>query len=239
MTKRRRERDAADRIITEKAQGQGKKAWVKADTSSSNWYKYGTTAETKKWANAVTVKETGGSKTRAQYLTAAVGTPIPEADILGMYVWIPRYAYKIESGDNSGYHKKNAGIVDIKFLTGTSNYVEGVVEYNEETTAEYTKFPEGYVVHPAFKLGDKELEGIWVAKFEASSNTTTTDLTSNAGSSYGRQSTTADKVTIRPNVTSWRNTNVQDMYKACVAMTASGNIHGLNNADSHLMKDTE
>ena len=167
-----------------------------------------------------------------------------------MFVWIPRYSYKIPNTE-SGYHRANTGttggtycLVDIKFLQGTSS--SGTVEYNEETTNTYTQFPDGYVVHPAFDLRDeddnivKKLTGIWVAKFEASSSTTTTALDSNSGSSYGRTSNT-DNVTIRPNVTSWRNGTVTQFYNACVAMTSNNNnFHGLSaSADSHLMKDTE
>ena len=222
--------------------------WVKADESSDNWYDYGTTENTKKWANTVTVKNSG-THTRTYYKSAAVGTVIPEEDIIGMYVWIPRYSYKIPNTE-SGYHRANTGttdgtysLVNIMFMKGTSSF--GTVEYNETTTNTYTKFPDGYVIHPAFDLKDadgniiKKLTGIWVAKFEASSSTTTTDLDSNAGANYGRITNT-DDVTVRPNVTSWRYSTAYQYYNACTRMTASGNIHGFqNNGDSHLMKNTE
>ncbi len=236
-----------------------KKVWVKADKESDDWYEYGTTAATKRWANSVTVKndktaDVEGSKSRDEYQKAAEGTEIAQEDILGMYVWIPRYAYKIP---NENYHTSNAGIIDIKFLSGTSgtkDMIDGV-EYNETTTSNFTKFPDGYVVHPAFSVenGEEEkieLTGIWVAKFEASSDKTT-DSDKNIGAKYGASkqyngdtepsnSADSDQVTIRPNVTSWRNINVKNCYIACTNMVKPSNIHGLTSeTDSHLMKDTE
>ena len=107
------------------------------------WYDY----NSKKWANSQT--EDGS-----------------------MWVWIPRYAYKVNSNQT----------FDIKFLIGTTdNYYDengqiqtakrcNSVDENVDTTI-------GYTVHPAFtdettinyRNGgwDKELTGIWVAKFEA------------------------------------------------------------------------
>ena len=226
--------------------------WIKADASKNNWYEYGTTKTKKRWANAVTVK-VKGTKTREYYQSAeAIGKEVDQSDILGMYVWIPRYSYKIIRG----YHTSNAGngidrdyqsgFVDIQFIKGTGNGANAVA-YNSETTKNangesYTKFPEGYVVHPAFKLGDTELTGIWVAKFEASSSTTE-DETSNLGGNYGSTGNPrigGNEVTIRPNVTSWRVIDVSNCYKACINMTKAGNIQDLSTgADSHLMKDTE
>ncbi len=233
------------------------KAWVKADVNTDNWYEYGTIQSTKRWAIAVTVK----AEKRDSY---KVGDTIGEEDILGMFVWIPRYAYKIPQ---ENYHTSNAGIIDIKFLSKTSGIEDMIdgVEYNAETTKNFTEFPDGYVVHPAFSVDNGEdekieLTGIWVAKFEASSSTTTdsnTNLGENYGSSKGKAygsevdgtSSTAnpevgngkDEVTVRPNVTSWRYIDVKNMYIACTNMVKTNNIHGLNESetDSHLIKDTE
>ena len=70
--------------------------WVKADKENKNkdWYDYSTSS--KKWANVVTVKESG-TKSREEYMNASVGEPIAEDDITTMFVWIPRYSYKITS----------------------------------------------------------------------------------------------------------------------------------------------
>ncbi len=117
---------------------------AKTRKEDKDWYSY----ENKKWANAETQD---GS----------------------MWVWIPRYAYKINSDTQT---------TDVVFLEGTSdNYYD---EQGKIQTAKRCKSVDekvdtttGYTVHPAFtdesNIGfrnggwDKELTGIWVAKFEA------------------------------------------------------------------------
>ena len=116
----------------------------KTNSEDTNWYDY----NAKKWANAQT--EDGS-----------------------MWVWIPRYAYKVNETDKT---------FDIKFLIGTTdNYYDesGKIQTAKRCTSSNadvdTKI--GYTVHPAFtdetSIGyrnggwDKELTGIWVAKFEA------------------------------------------------------------------------
>ena len=105
---------------------------VKTTDTDTAWYDY----DAKKWANAQT--EDGS-----------------------MWVWIPRFAYKINNSNKT---------FDIVFLKDTTNnYVENGTEKNAET--------EGYTIHPAFKNEsstgyenggwDKELTGIWFSKFEA------------------------------------------------------------------------
>ena len=121
------------------------------DTTSNDteWYNY----ENKKWANA---KTEDGS----------------------MWVWIPRYAYRI--------HKENGVATqkfDIVFLVGiTDNYYDenGRLQTAQRQTSEDQTIVtngDAYTVHPAFTNEssinyanggwDKELAGIWVAKFEA------------------------------------------------------------------------
>ena len=121
---------------------------VETTADDADWYSYGVKAEEKKWANA---KTQDGS----------------------MWVWIPRFAYRVDND------KK---IIDVVFLQGNSD------EYYDENgnlqTAKRQKGANetidtttGYTVHPAFtdesniKFAnggwDKELTGIWVAKFAA------------------------------------------------------------------------
>ena len=214
--------------------------WVKADENNTNfdWYQYDIT--NKKWANVVTVKE-NGSKTRETYQNAAIGTEIAEEDIVGMFVWIPRYSYKI----TNGYHTNadGTGTIDIKFLKGTTDDYEG------GTAQRNNKSNEDFVVHPCFTNGattgynngeyNRELTGIWVAKFEASSSTTTEE-NPNLGSNYGGGNNIENQeVTIRPNVTSWRYIEVSNIYTVCKKLTQDGNMHGLGSADSHMMKNSE
>ena len=116
----------------------------KTESGDTSWYDY----NGKKWANSQT--EDGS-----------------------MWVWIPRYAYKVNETDKK---------FDIKFLIGTTdNYYDenGQIQTAKRCTNvdELIDTKTGYTVHPAFtdetSIGyrnggwDKELTGIWVAKFEA------------------------------------------------------------------------
>ena len=118
---------------------------------NNNWYNY----DESRWANAET--EDGS-----------------------MWVWIPRYAYKITYKNPS--NKSEGGTIDVKFLIGTSD--EYYDEKGEKKTAkratsatEEVDTTTDYYVHPAFTNEssinyanggwDKELTGIWVSKFEA------------------------------------------------------------------------
>ena len=115
-----------------------------SDSSKNDWYNY----SEKKWANA---KTNDGS----------------------MWVWIPRYAYKINKSNQT---------FDVVFLVGTTdNYYnkDGKLQTAKRQTSE-TDIPDAtkdYVVHSAFtnesNIGyvnggwKKELTGIWVSKFGA------------------------------------------------------------------------
>ena len=221
------------------------KTWEVADKSNTgnDWYDY--SADSKKWANVVTVKENcSNGKTRTDYLSAGVGTPIPEDDITTMFVWIPRYSYYVKSG----YHENanGTGEFSIKFLIGISDKIIDAPEGQD--TAIRTSNTNGktnggkYVVHPAFTsdtdLGGtgSELSGIWVGKFEASNYTSEYNnrnilaSTTNEDIIYGR----GDKknVTIRPNVTSWRLIDVNDIFTVSRNMSKDeAKIYGFNNSE--------
>ena len=117
---------------------------VETNINDNSWYNY----DEQKWANART--EDGS-----------------------MWVWIPRYAYRINEENET---------VDVVFLQGTSdNYYDenGILREAKrcESADDEVDTTEGFTVHPAFTdesmVGyrnggwDSEIEGIWVAKFEA------------------------------------------------------------------------
>ncbi|MDD2490548.1 MAG: DUF5011 domain-containing protein, partial [Bacilli bacterium] len=111
-----------------------------------DWYEYGDTPATRKWANAVS-KDTSGN-------------------ITAYWVWIPRYAYQIASG----YNLFIAGTINIKFLknntdeTNDDNTVDTIPTYSGSSQTNFIR-------HPAFTFDNTELTGIWVAKFEISGST--------------------------------------------------------------------
>ena len=143
--------------------------WVVADKNNENnsWYNY----DEKKWANICTV-----DKSNSKLRTAEVGTKIPLEAMTTMFVWIPRYAYSIVDGyqtaNAEAISATNAGDkkIEVKFLVGNTNKDANnkiyPTDYNQEKDVKNGKTP--MIVHPGFDLGDEQLTGIWIAKFEAS-----------------------------------------------------------------------
>ena len=221
------------------------KTWEVADKNNAgnDWYDYST--DSKKWANVVTVKENcSNGKTRTDYLSAGVGTPIPEDDITTMFVWIPRYSYYVKSG----YHENANGTGEfaIKFLIGTSDRIIDAPE--GQNTAIRTSNTNGetnggkYVVHPAFTadtdLGGtgEEITGFWVGKFEASNYTSEYNNRNISASTTDQDilQGCGDKknVTIRPNVTSWRAIEVNDIFTVSQNMSKDeAKIYGFNSSE--------
>ena len=128
-----------------------------SDSSKKDWYNY----DDKNWANAQT--EDGS-----------------------MWVWIPRYAYKITYKDTS--NKEQGGTIDVVFLVGTTdNYYDK--DGQLQTAKRQADATNDYVVHPSFTNGasnnfkngewDKEIPGYWVAKFPAGYQANT--ITNNNG----------------------------------------------------------
>ena len=198
--------------------------WVKTD-KTSGWYNYGMGI----WANAVTVS----SEKLAEYQSAGVGTVIPMDDIETMWVWIPRYSYTITSEDGTNYYGKRGvylsdsptkalpGEIDIKFI-GTDVKEKGAAKYLS------TEEPKNWYTPDAFTFGEEELSGIWVGKFETSN---TTQSNSN--------STTPDPI-IKPNVSSWRDINVSNIYNVGLKVSAEGNMYGFSTVmNSHAMRNDE
>ncbi|MDD2377002.1 MAG: hypothetical protein PHD15_04065 [Clostridia bacterium] len=164
---------------------------VSSPDTDTSWYNYATN----KWANAQTAD---GS----------------------MWVWIPRYVYRI----SSLWHESAAtgDIVNIQFSQGTNDEWNSthIGILNNDTGA--TASNRTWTKHPAFTFGDKELTGIWVAKFEASNN--------------------SEKVKVVPNVVSWRNITVNNIFNACRAMEID-NTYGWGTSgtgiDTHMLKNVE
>lgn len=137
------------------------------------------------------------------------------------WVWIPRFAYIPPTSEV-------AEEIDVKFIDTT------VTSMNI-----HEKVGKEYVVHPAFtvKVEGKnifeEIEGFWVAKFEASSNTQTPD------SNYGGGNDLNLQVQVKPGVQSWRNINATNTYNVCRKMTEEGGVLEGSKVDSHMMKNME
>lgn len=127
------------------------------------------------------------------------------------WVWIPRYEYIVPTSTT-------ATKIEVKFIPITQK-----------------KPDEGYTIHPAFTNegngGFGDLDGIWVAKFEAVSNIPTAN--------YGGENSTTLKVQIIPNKPSWRGIEPKNVFSVCRKMTNEGEVLAGSTVDSHMMKNTE
>ena len=190
--------------------------WVKTDETDSTWYNYAN----KEWANVVL----GGATFNDGVLD--------ESKTYSMLVWIPRYAYKI----NSQYHQNgsSAGEIDIVFIDTANKGKDGSKTYSTTYPSATTGGAmSDYVVHPAFDYGGTALPGFWVGKFESSN-------TAGYGDSSSTANTTNLTLQIKAGVTSWRSITVDNIFKVCTAMNDSGNPYGLTEAsDPHMMKNSE
>lgn len=124
-------------------------------TSYDEWYSYENTSaqkqeNTSKWANAET--EDGS-----------------------MWVWIPRFAYKINYTNSSD--KSQGGTIDVVFLKDDTNKDFRGLDVTSTNYIDENGVQGAYIVHPAFRDGtkngfangewNKEITGFWMAKFEA------------------------------------------------------------------------
>ena len=183
--------------------------WIYADIKKE-WYDY----DKKEWANAV-VLNSG--------ITKNVGDTITEEEIALWYVWIPRYTYTIFNGNNGSVNPLE---IQIKFESGTNSSgtvkcvdaVSGSGTSSEtctDTTNGSIKNGTSTYTHPAFTFGDQDLTGFWVGKFEVSGSTT--------------------QITIKPNISSLRNTNISSFFMSIQNLSTTYLLNG----DSHMMKNME
>ena len=169
--------------------------------TSKEWYSY----ENKKWANSVILKD--------ESITYQDGEEIPDSNIESYFVWIPRYKYKIF---NTGSY---TGLTTISNSTQT---IEVVFE-NKDTTQSNGTTVGSYLTHPAFTSLD--VNGIWVGKFETGYDGATSTAKAQVNS------VDTSKIIIKPNVYSWRNIAVGNIFK--------NSYDYQRNLDSHMMKNTE
>ncbi|MFR2787665.1 MAG: chitobiase/beta-hexosaminidase C-terminal domain-containing protein [Clostridia bacterium] len=201
--------------------------WEETTTSDSEWYSYNDVSNGDRKAN-VNAPALKGNMKPIKY----VG---PEADTQGgskwanamtndgsMWVWIPRYAYKI----TEGYHTNQAGTIEIAFLDTTNHFLNGetgeITMNPEEQGAGQTK----WLVHPAFTSnaeyggGFGEIPGIWVGKFETTGEYTDGD---------------ASRISVKPGKKALEQMTINNQYKAGKQATYSEDI----SLNSHMSKNSE
>ena len=195
--------------------------WVVCSKDDPEWYNYDST---KKWANIMLSDGT--------YKEGKVqeGQIVKENELGSMYVWIPRYAYRIAGEKN----------IEVNFLKGNTNKDKNNKEY---TTNESVDTKTTAIVHPAFSLGGGQLSGIWVAKFEASGTNKDGQAVGNGSNSSYEQQYIPDETTIAkslPNKISWRYITIGESEKRSMDIAgAQKEKYGLDYANSHLIRNSE
>ncbi len=204
--------DAEGKLIPVILSDDGKATVV--SESDPNWYNY---CE-KKWANVIILND-GVDKQKYQ-----VGYQLTEEDedeIESYFVWIPKYKYKLWNVYSNGKDAiQQVHSIDIVFDTTNTTDIPGescVTPMESGKIGDCNN--EEYMTHPAFiSFG---VDGFWVGKFETGYDGTTNN--------YNVKD--ASKVIIKPNVLSWRNINVKNMFETAYEYE--------RDLDSHMMKNTE
>ena len=219
--------------------------WTTADSSNNNddWYAYKDNSGNKAQVNAPKLAD---GMTAIKYETEVTGSKWANAMTKdgSMWVWIPRYAYKITYKNSTD--KSKGGTIDIAFLKDTTNEfldntIQGEIKTNISdvtytTNSDGTKSQDQWLVEPAFTLGTESIKGFWFAKFEASNT-----------NGYGDSSSTANNadltLQIKPNVTSWRSMTSLNMFTACQNLTSDSKYSSYfnikDNIDTHMTKNVE
>ena len=185
--------------------------WKVADVSKK-WYDY----SKQEWANAVILKD-DIEKEVGDIVTVEGTNP----DVLAMFVWIPRYEYKIEGTYGKG---------------GTSADLPGEIEVNF-ISSNQLEASEEYRIHPVFNFGGEEISGIWVGKFEISHTSYTT-------TSLGCTSEVCaegNNLRVLPNKSSLRSNTVSSFFYGIRSMSVEDNVFGIDSeiTDIHMIKNSE
>ena len=196
--------------------------WVVCSETDLDWYSYD--GKKKLWANVML----SDGKYKAE--TVKEKQVVKEEELGSMYVWIPRYAYMIKGEKD----------IEVVFLKGNTD--EGVdgKKYSEDESKD-TK--QEAIVHPAFKFGDGNLTGIWVAKFESSGTNGNGEAVGNVASVSVGTAVAPDAATVvksLPNKISWRHITIGDSQTRCIQIaTTNKDKYGIDKVSSHLIKNSE
>ena len=198
------------------------KDWEVTRKSDTMWYSYNDVSNGDKKVKVNTPKLGGNMKpikyvgTEASSQTGSKWANAMTTDG-SMWVWIPRYAYKI----TEGYHTNQAGTIEVAFINTNNKFLNG--ESGEITTN--VQDPEAgktkWLVHPAFTSnaeaggGFGEISGLWVGKFETTGTKT--------------------EISVKPGVASLRDMTINEQYKAGMNAKYGENM----TLNSHMAKNSE
>lgn len=190
------------------------------------------------------------------YVIANDETEVEESDINTMWVWIPRYKYSLFNYNAEGTSSVAIQSINIEFESGTEktgtitcrdlddydtdtaidkgiseickyNIDDTVIDNDNQTTYQGANntTPATYT-HPAFTFGDTELTGIWVGKFENS----TDNLQKNNASTL----TETGAITILPDSKTYIGFTMYEAYQAIREMELNNNPYGFTQEGSNV-----
>ena len=139
-------------------------------SNQGDWYNY----NNKQWANAITVKDPSKYKNHTKV--------VDQADILGFWVYIPRYAYEVMRRDGTDkpvsaqnflihFEKKTDAKRRPAACSTTGKDYRTQCDLDRSYIKGQPSNTGTWATHPAFTFGSKELNGIWFAKFETTGTT--------------------------------------------------------------------
>ena len=223
-------------IITEENTAETPIYWEKTTKIDEEWYSYADISDGDKEVK-VNEPKLRGAMTAIKYVgeDAESQTGSKWANAItqdgSMWVWIPRYAYKITSGYHESGTDTTGGTIEVAFIDTNNEFLNGetgtIVTDPSEVT--YTSNVQNeWLVHPAFTSnaenggGFGELSGIWVGKFETTGN-------------YNSETNTRT-VTILPGTTNnLGSMTINDMYQLAKSLTFGENV----TINSHMAKNSE
>ena len=221
---------------------------MQIEQNTTTWFDYSGSRSNGevKWANAVTVKDPSKYKDKSLV--------VDEADILGYWVYIPRYAYMVmrrdatdkvvtdeEAAAMGGFNIRFETVDDLKKTPAACPYSSSSTYYYDCVPQSYPGNNESLIdrsawaTHPAFTWGTEELNGFWIGKFETTG--------------------TEGSPTVLPNEYHQYPSSIGDMYDVAKSIgvedpnnkygnTASTNQANQNNnnlaiSTSHMLKNSE
>ena len=213
-----------------------------SDSNGTDWYSYVENKDDDMTDGGTT---DGGD---SHWANAEVITTVDDEEIKSYFVWIPRYTYRIiyfDSADSANEYRAGTlteeqalaenkiegysdarGIVDTEGKTKEGVSVQTAIPVDNKYFKTHPVF-DGDVNYGGWAEDDGtpvKLQGIWVAKYEASS------VEGNSNSSSGDNVTTKH-VKIQPGVSSWRYITIGNVF------TVAKNYN--QTLSSHLMKNSE
>ena len=217
-------------------------SWVKTTKTDSSWYSYaGANVNEPKLIGQMTpikynLELPSGANTTNKWANAITADG-------SMFVWIPRYAYKITYYTDSNYTTTSTtktqygkiNVAFVKYANGQNTFLNstdsGIITTDPaEQGAGTTK----WLVHPAFVNNvnnggwDSELSGIWVGKFETT-GAKTTDSEGNV---------TKVTISVLPGKSALTQMKIKDEYKYAKLATFGENISA-QTLGSHMAKNSE